>query len=112
MAVSAKSLAQLVPMASAETALYTVPPGTQSTQLTSLVVCNQASAPTIFSVRVRVGGAALDPKQFIYFQVPLQANQTMTLSQSGMALLTGDVIQVASPNGQVSFNLFGLETSE
>lgn len=110
MADTLKCLAQLAPSAGSLTTLYTVPSLT-STTISSIIVCNQNSSTQItFRVSIGVGGAADDPKQYIYFDVPLISNDTFT-AVIGLTLAATDVIRVKTDTSSVSFSLFGVEIS-
>lgn len=104
-----KVLGQLVPAEDALEVLYTVPNG-MFASISSISVCNQNSQEIGFRIAVAVGGEADDPKQYLYFDVPLNANDTF-VSTIGITLSAGDVIRVRSDEPNVSFSLFGVEVS-
>lgn len=104
-----KVLGQVVPSATILTTLYTVPSATQ-TSVSSIFVCNQSGANILFNISVAVNGAADNPKQYIYFQVPLDPNDSF-VATVGLSLATGDIVRVLSDTGSVSFNLFGVEVT-
>lgn len=89
--------------------LYTVPSGTQTT-ISSLVVCHTGSGGTTFTVAVRVKGAPLDKKQCIFGGTTISGNATK-IYVMGMTLSDGDIISVSAGADDVTFNLFGVETS-
>ncbi len=101
-----KCLAQLAPAAGVETILYTAPVS-RSVVVSSLWVCNQ-SAETTFSVRINIGGAANAPKQLLFSNTTIEANDSL-VAVSGITLAAGDVVKVTSVSGSVSFMLFGDE---
>ena len=109
MGTQLKVLGQLVPGAATLGTLYTVPASTQ-TAVSSIVATNQATTSTKVRVAVRVGGAALDPKQYLVYDLAVPGNNghAMTI---GMTLNAGDIVSVYSLSGNVSFNLFGEETA-
>lgn len=109
MAEILKVLAQVVPVSGTLTTAYTVP-GATSTVLNTIQICNQASGQTTIRVSVAVSGGADSTKQYVYYDLPVLGNDTFTLT-AGLTLATTDVIRVYSANGQVSFNLFGLEVT-
>lgn len=109
MADAFKVLGQLDPPAGVQTLLYTVPAAT-STTVSSLVVCNRNSYAIKFRVSIEVGGAVDDPKQFLYYDTPLGANDTF-VATIGATLATTDDVDVMSDRGGVSFNLFGVEVT-
>ena len=85
------------------------------TIVSTIVVCNRASAERQFRIAVRVGGAALDNKQYISYDVPVPANDTIFLTL-GITLADDDIITVSSYDAgvganDVSFSAFGQEIS-
>jgi|TARA_R110002012_G_scaffold28645_1_gene89745 hypothetical protein len=109
MADAIKILGQLDVSATTITTLYTVPDLTQTT-VSSLVVCNRSGSGITFRVSVHVNGAGADDKQFIFYDEALAATTTRTVV-IGMCLGQKDVVKVYSSAANVSFNLFGVETS-
>ena len=109
MADAIKILGQLDVSATTITTLYTVPDLTQTT-VSSLVVCNRGGSGITFRVSVHVNGAGADDKQFIFYDEDLAASTTRTVV-IGMCLGQKDVVKVYSSAANVSFNLFGVETS-
>jgi len=109
MADTFKVLGQLVPSATTLTTLYTVP-GATSTVNASLVVCNRGSGATTFRVSVAVAGAADDPKQYIYYDVTINGNDTF-IATIGVTLAATDLVRVYAGNGNLTFSLFGVEIS-
>lgn len=104
-----KVLGQVVPLAATLTTLYTVPAATQAVA-SSLYVCNQSATPTTFRVAVRPAGAAIDPKHYRYYDVPIAGNDTFVVT-SGFSLATTDVVSVYATLATLSFNLDGQERS-
>jgi len=109
MADAIKVLGQLDVSATTITTLYTVPDLTQTT-ISSLVVCNRSGSGITFRVSVHVNGAGADDKQFIFYDEALAATTTRTVV-IGMCLGQKDIVKVYSSAANVSFNLFGVETS-
>ncbi len=109
MADAIKVLGQLDVSATTITTLYTVPDLTQTT-VSSLVICNRSSSGITFRVSVHVAGAGADDKQFIFYDEALAATTTRTVV-IGMCLNQADVIKVYSSAADVSFNMFGVETT-
>lgn len=107
MAEALKVLGQIVPSANSLTAVYTVPALTQAT-VSSISICNQNATGIVFRISVAVNGAADDPKQYLYYDLPLLENDTF-VATVGMSLAAGDVIRVRSNTANVSFNVFGVE---
>lgn len=105
---SYKVLGQAFPTTTAETTLYTTPALTQTIAAT-LMITNQTSAPQSFSVAVKPGGGAVASKNYIYFNVVVNGNDTLDLT-TALTLATTDVISVFCTAGStLSFNLFGTE---
>jgi len=106
---SVKILGQSIPSAGVLTNIYTVPASTSAT-ISSITICNQGGSPTNFRISVAVGGAADNTKQYIYYDLYLDASDTF-IATAGITLAATDVVRVKSNNGNVSFNLFGVEVS-
>ena len=104
-----KVLGQLDVSATTTTTLYTVPDLAQTT-VSSLVICNRSSSCITFRVSVHVAGAGADDKQFIFYDEALAATTTRTVV-IGMCLNQADVVKVYSSAADVSFNMFGVETT-
>lgn len=100
-------LGQIVPDANTLTPLYTVP-GSMSASVSSVIVCNQNSLSVLFRISIAVGGVADDPKQYLYFDLPLDGNDTF-IATIGISLAANDIVRVQSDTGNVSFNIFGVE---
>jgi hypothetical protein len=109
MALAYKVLGQINPTANTFTTIYTVPSAT-STIVSTLVVCNQANTATTFSVAVQPQGASLVSKNYLNFNTPLPANDSITLT-IGMTLGNTDILSGNAASGSVSFSAFGSEIS-
>lgn len=109
MATVYKVLGQLEPAATTESTLYTVPSGTQAV-CSTLSVCNTASAAGTFRTRIKINNAADDDKQYVMYDAPIAAKDTLLLT-FGATLGAADVVNVYSSNGEVVFQLFGSEIS-
>jgi hypothetical protein len=107
MAISYKVLGQINPTANTQTTLYTVPAAT-STIVSTVAICNLANTATTFSLAVQPAGATLVNKNYINFNTPLPANDTITLT-IGMTLATTDLLSANAASSNVSFNAFGSE---
>jgi hypothetical protein len=104
-----KVLGQSNPDGGVLTDLYTVPVAT-STVLSSFVVCNRNCYAVKFRMAIAVAGAADDLKQYLYYELEIQAKDTF-IATIGITLATTDVVRVYSSTGGISYNLFGLESS-
>lgn len=107
MALVYRVLGQSNPAATTPTDLYTVPAATSAVTST-LVVCNQAAGAATFRVAVRVAGLAGTAKQYLYYDVSVAANATLTATL-GLTLAATDVVTVYASSTTVSFCLFGSE---
>ena len=109
MADAIKVLGQVDVSATTTTTLYSTPDLTQTT-CSSLVVCNRGGSAITFRVSVHVNDAGADDKQFIFYDEDLAATTSRTVV-IGLCLGQKDVVKVYSSAANVSFNLFGVETS-
>ena len=80
------------------------------TTVSSLVICNRSGSAITFRVSVHVANASADDKQFLFFDESLAATTTRTVV-IGMCLSQSDVLKVYVSAANVSFNLFGVETT-
>ena len=104
-----KTLGQSNPLATTETALYTVPAAT-STIASSVIVCNRSTVLSTFRISIAIGGAATTNKDYIYFDLPIGANDTF-IATIGVTLAATDVVRVYASNTNLSFSLYGSEIS-
>ncbi len=104
-----KVLGQQNPSAATLTTLYTVPAAT-STVVSSMTICNRSATPTSFRVAVRPAGAAISNEMYMYFDVPIGANDTFAFT-FGVTLATTDVVSVYATLATLSFVVFGSEIS-
>jgi len=102
-----KTLGQAAPAANVFTDLYTTPAATQ-TVMSTLAVCNRATASCTYRVAVRVGGAALNAAHYLVYDASLPGNQTTTLT-IGIAMAATDVLTVSASSPNVTFAGFGVE---
>lgn len=109
MAITYKVLGQLNPTANTLTTLYTVP-GSTSTVVSTVAVCNQSNIATTFSLAVQPGNAAIASKHYINYNTPLPGNDTITLTL-GITLAATDVISTNVATSSVSLSAFGSEIS-
>jgi hypothetical protein len=89
------------------TTLYTVGSSVQST-ISTLVACNTGATPTTFSISVALSGASDSIQQYLYYNVPINGNDTFAAT-IGLTLGGTDVVRVKSGNGACSFSAFGIE---
>jgi hypothetical protein len=107
---SLKVLGQLDPAATTTTVLYTVPDKTQTT-VSSVVAANRTGSAITFRLSVHVAGATADDKQYLYYDKSVAANDSLTIV-IGITLNQTDVIKVYTSAVDMSFNIFGCETTE
>ena len=109
MADNLKVLGQLAPSATTDTDLYTVPEDTQTT-VSSIAAVNRSGGALTFRVAVRPKGASVENKHYIYYGKSVAANDTVFII-IGITLSDDDVISVYASSGDMSFSIFGVETS-
>lgn len=102
-----KVLGQAALAATTLTAVYTVPALTQAV-VSSVTVCNRGATNATFRVSVSVAGAADDPKQYLYYDVALPANDSFVLTL-GIALGAADIVKAYASTANVTVNVFGVE---
>ncbi len=109
MATVYKVLGQSSPSATTETALYTVPAAT-SAVASSVIVCNRSAVLSTFRISIAIAGATTAPKDYIYYDLPIGANDTF-IATIGVTLAATDEVRVYSSNTNLSFSLYGSEIS-
>jgi hypothetical protein len=109
MANTYKILGQSKPAAATSTDLYAVP-AQKSATISTITVCNQSATATSFRISVAVAGAALDPIQYLYYDVAIAGNDTF-VATLGITLAATDKVRVYATLATLSFNLFGAEIS-
>jgi hypothetical protein len=103
-----KVLGQSNPTGVTPTLFYTVPE-LSSTTTSSLVVCNRTANQETFRVSIRKSGDGDDLSQYLFYDVPLYANSTLT-AVLGLTLAEGDAMWVYTSVTGFSFSIFGVET--
>lgn len=98
-------LAQLAAPASVETVLYTVP-AQQKARILELIVCNRASSQGSFRVSISALGGATANGDFLYYDLPIPANDTFA-AEIDVWLNTTDVIRVFASSASLTFTLIG-----
>jgi len=104
-----KVLGQLDAAATTEEDLYTVPNLAQST-VSTLVICNRTAASISFRLSVSVNDAATTDKDYLFYDAPVAGNTTITVT-IGMTLGQNDTVRTYASAVDMSFNLFGVETT-
>ena len=109
MADALKVLGQVDPSATTTTTLYTVPDKTMTT-VSSIVAANRTGSAITFRLSVHVEGASADDKQYLYYDKSVAANDSLTIV-IGITLNQTDVVKVYTSAVNMSFNMFGCETT-
>jgi len=109
MATTVKNLGQVATAATTETDLYTVP-GATSAVCSSIVICNRGATVATFRVSHAVGGGATANKDYLYYDVTLAGNDTF-IATIGITMAATDKIRVYASTANLSFNLYGQETT-
>lgn len=109
MATTYKVLGQSAPSATTATTLYTVPAST-NTVVSTITVANRGVAAGSYRLAIRPAGASLANQHYIAFDVPINANDTTSLT-IGITLEATDIITVYASSANFSFNAFGSEIS-
>ena len=101
-------LAQSNPVATTLTDIYTVTAPYNSVTISSVSICNRSAVATSFRVAIAKAGAADDPKQYIYYDLPIPGNETFIFT-IGVTMAVTDVLRVYATLATLSFNVFGAE---
>jgi hypothetical protein len=104
-----KVLGQSNPAATTNTTLYTVPAST-SAVVSTITICNQASAAATYRIAVRPAGASIAAQHWIVYGATVAASDTTALTL-GVTLATTDVVTVYASTATLSFNAYGSEIS-
>jgi len=109
MATVYKVLAQLNPSAVTETSLYS--PSGESAIVSTLMICNQASAAATYRIAVRMAGESTTAaKNWIVYGATVAASDSTALTL-GITLEDGADIRVYASTATLSFSAFGSEIS-
>jgi hypothetical protein len=98
-----KSPAQVVPVASTLTTLYSVPANTQVV-VSNIHVCNYGGISASIQIAVRPLGAQILPQHYLFNGLTIMANDTIQLGD-GITMGATDAISVWASSGSVSFNM-------
>ncbi len=107
MAIVRGLLGQSAPAATTDTLLYTVP---SSKEVVAKVIVANRSSAAVFRVWLRENGAATSNEQYIAYDVPLAANDSV--STVTFMLGDNDEVYVRADTANVSFNCVGIELDE
>ena len=110
MATTYKVLGQVSPtLSTTETLLYVVP-SARTTIGSSIIIANRGTSVASFRVSIAVGGLTTTNKDYIYYDLPIGANDTF-IATIGITLATTDEVRVYASNTNLSFSLYGSEIS-
>ena len=104
-----KVLGQVAPAATTETDLYTVPASTQAV-VSTIVIANRAATAATFRLSTSVAGAATATKDYLAYDVNINANSFVTLTL-GIALGAADKVRVYGSTANLSFNAYGMQVA-
>ena len=107
MATVYKVLGQSYPSSQTATTLYTVP-AANSAVVSTLNICNLATTSGTFRIAVRPSGATLANSQYLAYDTPIAASDSIAMTM-GITLSNTDVVTVYTVTGNMSFSLFGSE---
>jgi len=98
-------LAQMTPPALTESLLYQVP-STQRAWVEGITVCNRSSNGQSFRISISLLGAPTTLKDYVYFDLPIQSNDTL-LAELDFTMNTTDAIRIFASSVDLSFTLYG-----
>ena len=107
MATANKVLGKVKPSAATATTLYTVPASTQAN--VNIFIANQSSVDTEIRVALIKSGGSLATTDYIAYD--MKCNKDNPINITGIALATGDFIQVYNTLATCSFVATGIEIS-
>jgi hypothetical protein len=102
-----KILGQSIPTANTFFDIYAVPSGANAI-VSTVNVCNTTSSNVTFRLAAKIANTTLTTRQYLVFDTPLPAQDSIALSL-GLSLGAGDVLTAFSLQGNVTFNVFGVE---
>jgi len=100
-------LGQANPSATTLTDLITVPSAT-SMVVSTIMVCNRGAAGTTFRIAVAPGGAADDPKHYLFYDTAIAANDSKPVT-IGVTLAATDKVRVYATLATLAFSAFGVK---
>ena len=86
-------------------------PDNTHTTVSSIVAANRTGSAITCRLSVHVAGASADDKQFLFYDKSVAANDSFSIV-IGITLNQADVIKVRTSAVDMSFNIFGCETTE
>lgn len=110
MATTRKVLGQAASGAGTDSTLYTVPASTDAV-VSSLVLCETNGAAATVKISVRgAGGTTTTAATAIVWNLPIAANQTITLTL-GITIQAAGTIVIQSSTANVTITAFGQENT-
>lgn len=107
MATAYKVLGQSAPAATTDTNVYTVPAATEAV-ISTIIIANRAATAGTYRLSIRPDGAAQSNLHYIAYDVPISANDSVTLTL-GITLNAADVVTVYCSSADMSVSIFGTE---
>ena len=102
-----KILGQSAPSATTATDVYTVGASTEAI-VSTITVCERGGAAATFRIAALVGGGTVATTDYICYDHPIAANETIVLTL-GIGLATTDQIEVYASSANLTFQVFGME---
>lgn len=91
----------------ANTNLYTVPSATEAV-ISTIIICNRASASKTFRIMVRPDNETLATKHYLAYDVVVAGNDTTALTL-GITMNAADRLDIYSSDTNLTFAAFGSE---
>lgn len=104
-----KVLGQAAPSATTQTTLYTVPSSTM-TSISAIIVSSRSTTADTYRISVSSIGAATTNKDYIVYENIILNKEAVTLNL-GLSLSSGDVVRVYASTANLSFSIFGQEST-
>jgi uncharacterized protein GlcG (DUF336 family) len=95
---------QSAPSATTATTLYTCPSATTAV-ISSIVACNRSATATTIRIAIRALGAALATSHYLYYDLPLDGNDTFVFT-GGATMIATDLLIVYTNDATVTFTAF------
>ncbi len=106
---SYKILGQAMPTANTFFDIYAVPTGANAV-ISTVNVCNTTASNVSFRLAVKPANATLTTRQYLVYDTAIPAQDAIALSL-GISLGSTDVLTAFSFQGNVTFNVFGVEVT-
>lgn len=110
MAQTILSPIQSAPGAATLTTAYTVP-ANKAAVISTITVCNRSATPTSFRIAVSPNGAAISNEHYLFFDTPIQGNETLMYTV-GLTMDETDLLRVYATLATLSFNFFPIENDQ